>query len=156
LWKTAPKQRDSVEWALGWVFNDPAVSTVLSGMSSMAQVEQNISLASSLGPGCFSQAELDLIDKTEQLYRGAFQNNCTECGYCVPCAQGVNIPRNFKLWNELHMFGLSQGAAAAWNWFEALQRGDKCTQCNECLEKCPQLIPIPDDLKKVVADFAGK
>lgn len=156
LWKTAPKARGAVEWALGWVLNHKEVSLVLSGMNSMEQVEQNLALASSLAADSFSPAELKIIDQTEELMRASFQNNCTECRYCMPCPSGVDIPRNFKVWNEYYMFGKSQNARNAWNWIEAPLRADKCTECNECSPKCPQLITIPDDLKKVVADLAGK
>jgi predicted aldo/keto reductase-like oxidoreductase len=154
LWKAAPKQRSSVEWALGWVFNHKEVGVVLSGMSTMQQLEQNLAIAGSVGPGTFTPAELALVDKTAELYRADTRIGCTGCRYCMPCPSGVDIPHNFKVWNEYYMFGKSAGARGAWNWIPADTRADKCTECGACLSLCPQHLAIPDELKNMVADFA--
>ena len=154
LWKAAPKQRSSVEWALGWVFNHPEIGLVLSGMSTMQQVEQNLAIAESVGPGTFTPAELALVDKTAELYRANTRIGCTGCRYCMPCPSGVDIPHNFKVWNEYYMFGKSAGARGAWNWIPADTRADKCTECGACVSLCPQHLAIPDELKNMVADFA--
>jgi hypothetical protein len=155
LWKTAPVQRSAVEWALGWVFSHQEIGLTLSGMSSMQQLQQNLEIASRLGPGAFTPEEMALIDKTEELYRANSRISCTACGYCMPCPNGVDIPRNFKVWNELYMFGKSEDALGAWHWIPEAVRADKCTACGECLSLCPQALDIPVEMKSMVADFAA-
>ncbi len=155
LWKTAKQQRSAVEWGLGWVFNHPEVSLVLSGMSTMEQLEQNLAIAGSVGPGSFTREETDMIDRTELLYLDNTPVKCTGCRYCMPCPSGVDIPRNFKVWNEYNMFGKSPSAKGMWNWVPGEIKGDKCTECGQCVSHCPQQIDIPNELKKVVADFAS-
>ncbi len=113
LWKAAPVQRSAVEWALGWVFSQPEIGVALSGMSSMPQLEENLAIAGSIGPGAFTPAELALIDRTEELYRANTRIGCTGCRYCMPCPSGVYSPRNFKAWNEYNMFGQSAHARGA-------------------------------------------
>jgi len=155
LWKSAGKQRSAVEWALGWIFNRKDIGVVLSGMSTMDQLVENLAIADANGPDCFTSAELALIDKTEELYRQNTRIGCTQCGYCMPCPSGVDIPRNFKVWNELYMFGKSETARGAWQWIDAPVRADKCTKCGVCVSHCPQQIAIPDELANMVTDFAG-
>jgi hypothetical protein len=155
LWKTASRPRDSVEWALGWVFDHPEVSLVLSGMSTMGQVEQNLAIAGSVGPGSFTPEERALVDRTEELYRANSRIGCTGCRYCMPCPSGVDIPRNFKVWNEYFMFGQSANARGAWDWIPVSERADKCTDCQNCVSHCPQHLAIPGELRNLVADLAS-
>jgi len=153
LWKKAAKQRSAVEWALGWIFDKKDLSLVLSGMSTMDQLTENLEIANTAEPGSFSQAELTLIDETERLYRKNIRIGCTGCRYCMPCPSGVDIPRNFAVWNEYYMFGKSENARGAWNWIDAPVRADKCTECGNCVSHCPQQLAIPGELKNMAADF---
>ncbi len=153
LWKKAPKQRSAVEWALGWIYHQSDIALVLSGMSTMQQLEDNIKIASVYAEGCFSAEELAMIDETERMYRTNIRIGCTACRYCMPCPSGVDIPRNFAVWNEYYMFGKSENARGAWNWIDAPVRADKCTECGQCVSHCPQQLAIPEELKAMVADF---
>lgn len=147
LWTSARRERTPGDLALQWVWNHPEVSLVLSGMSTMEQVEQNIASASESGPGTLTEEELDLIDRVRGKYSGLSAIPCSDCGYCVPCPSGVNIPGVFDIYNDAMMYGV-EGARGNYSWFDEQERANLCTECEECLEKCPQQIDIPDWLAK--------
>ncbi len=148
LWDSAPIQRTPADWALQWVWNHPEVSVVLSGMSTMEQVKQNIASASHSGPGTLSQEDLALFDRVRDRYRALARIPCTGCQYCLPCPNGVNIPRIFEIYNDAKVYGDEQAARLSYSWVEEEQRADLCLECEECLEKCPQQIEIPTWLAK--------
>ncbi len=162
VWNRAGTQRTPAEWALRWVWNRPEVTLALSGMNDEAQIRENLSIANTAHAGDLTRDELDLVDQAGRIYRKLMKVGCTGCGYCTPCPSNVNIPACFNAYNQMHMFG----AAAEARFMYALQTSgelidgkpgfaSQCTQCNACLEKCPQQIPIPDVLKQVVADMEG-
>lgn len=80
------------------------------------------------------------------------KNPCTGCGYCMPCPAGVDIPRNFRVWNMFGVYQNAASAAAGWKNIPEGARADACVACGACLEKCPQRIGIPDDLRRVRED----
>jgi predicted aldo/keto reductase-like oxidoreductase len=150
LWESAPEKRSPAEWALRWVWTHPEVSTVLSGMNAMAQLKENIKVASEAKPNSLSAQELALIDRVTDTYKKMLKIDCTACAYCMPCPQGVNIPQNFRLYNELAMFQDPEITFARYNRFlTPEQRAGNCAECGECEERCPQHIKIMDELKKV-------
>lgn len=151
LWDSASQKRTPAEWGLLWVWNQPEVSVALSGMSTMQQVEENVSTASRSRPDMLTHAELRLIDRVGATYRGLYPIPCTDCHYCLPCPNGVEIPLVFTLYNEGTVFDSLPFAQLRYNggaFIKPEQRADHCTECNDCVEKCPQGIPIPDWLKK--------
>jgi predicted aldo/keto reductase-like oxidoreductase len=149
IWDRAPAQRTPAEWALQWVWNQPEVSVVLSGMSAMAHVEENVASADRSGVGALSQEELAVFDRVRQAYEALCAIPCTDCKYCLPCPSGVNIPRVFEIYNELMMYGDENRAQMVYSSFmNAEERADLCIECGECLDKCPQMIEIPEWLKK--------
>jgi predicted aldo/keto reductase-like oxidoreductase len=149
VWDGARQRRTPAEWCLQWVWNQPEVSVVLSGMSSMEQVEQNVESAERSGPGTLGAEELALFDRVRAKYEELCPIPCTDCRYCLPCPNGVNIPRIFEIYNDLMMYGDDGRVNWAYNYgLDGKSRADQCIECGECLEKCPQAIEIPDWLAK--------
>jgi len=148
IWDSAGKRRTPADWALQWLWNQPEVSLVLSGMSTMEQVEQNIASAESSGPGTLNEAELALISLVRDKYWELCPIDCTACKYCLPCPSNVNIPRVFEIYNLAIMYGDEERAQKLYSGLSEEERADMCVECGECLEKCPQQIEIPDWLSK--------
>ncbi len=145
LWEAAPKKRAPADWALQWLWNQPEVSVVLSGMSAMQHVEENVASAGTSGIGTLTDEELAFIGQVRTKYEELCPIPCTKCEYCLPCPNGVNIPRNFELYNEGVMYEKPDHARTGYTmWFPEPERADQCIQCRECEEKCPQGIPISE------------
>jgi predicted aldo/keto reductase-like oxidoreductase len=145
VWDEAAEERKPADWALQWLWNQPEVSVVLSGMSVMQQMEENVASAEASGVGSLGAEELALFDRVRAKYQELCPIPCTKCGYCMPCPNGVDIPRNFGVYNEGIMYdkpGVARDGYTNWTPEEAQAR--QCIQCRECEEKCPQSIPISE------------
>jgi predicted aldo/keto reductase-like oxidoreductase len=151
LWDSAEVKRTPVEWGLKWVWNHPEVSVVLSGMSSMSQVMENVKLANDGNPHSLSEKELSIIGQVKETYKKMLKIDCTGCAYCMPCETGVNIPANFSMYNDMFVFKTATEVSAVfYNMFlPPEQKASNCAECGECEEKCPQHIKIKDGLKAV-------
>ena len=157
FWDSSPNQRTPAEWALQWLWNQPEVSLVLSGMSTLQQVEENAASANRSGIGSLSQSEADLVAQVKKTYEGFALIPCTRCGYCIPCPEGVDIPRILHLYNDGLMFEVMDRSAADYLRFVPEEnKADLCVVCGECQEKCPQDITIPDWLEKIHQEFTQK
>lgn len=149
VWRHSSQKRTPAEWALLWVWNLPEVSVVLSGMSAMAQVVENVDVADRSTPGTLTDDDLALIDRVREAWSGLSPVPCTKCGYCIPCPNGVDIPRIFDLYNNAIIYNASLMERII---YEVLDnRADQCIDCGECVETCPQEIPIPEWLEKAHA-----
>lgn len=151
VWASAPRKLKPVEWGWRWIWNQPEISVALSGMSTMEQVVENIALADRYVTGNLSTAELELYDKVRESYKSLSPVPCTDCRYCLPCPNKVEIPRIFQLYNDAIMYDDMRTGRLLYNGpfsFQPDQRADSCVECEECLAKCPQKIDIPDWLKK--------
>ena len=156
VWDEASTPRAPVAWALDWVWNHPEVSFLLSGMTTMEQVEENLALAGESGPGMLTGGELALVARVRDLYRELSPIPCTACRYCMPCPQGVAIPEVFDLYNDTHMYKNLQRAQFVYGAFWSdEEKADKCTACGECVEKCPQDIDVPAWMEKAQAFLTG-
>jgi predicted aldo/keto reductase-like oxidoreductase len=153
LWDEAPAKRSAAGWALDWLWNQPEVSVVLSGMSTMAQVEENVQIAAVSGVGTMSDEELAVVDRVRDEYGRLTAIPCTGCGYCVPCPQHVDIPGNFGNYNAAIMYEKPDASRGQYAWTvqavklgiaEHDSRAANCIQCKECESKCPQQIPISE------------
>ncbi|MEC9488970.1 MAG: aldo/keto reductase [Halanaerobium sp.] len=155
IWDKADTKRTSAAWALRWVWNSPEVSVVLSGMSTMEQVVENVETADRAEPNTFSKDELALINEVKEMYREKMKVACTGCGYCMPCPQGVLIKYIFSHYNEAHMYGELEDARKVYSrMMEDEKDGSVCIDCGQCVEACPQNLPIPELLQEIHADLA--
>lgn len=149
IWNRAEQKRTPVDWALRWLWSHEGVSTVLSGMSTMEQVEENIALAKE-PPLPLTPEEMAIYDDVKKSYEEKSKVNCTGCGYCQPCDSGVMIPDILSRYNDACMFEESE---AFYRFYRRLQEERKdaslCSQCGKCLEACPQQLPVTEVLQDV-------
>ena len=151
--KGSDKKRDQVEWAYDWLWNYPEISVVLSGMSTMKQVEENIIYASQSQTGGMTPDDVSRLVKVEEIINAIPQIPCTLCKYCS-CPQGVSIPACFAAMNEGLKYGIN-AALMIYNWWmKKEENADKCIACGECEEKCPQHIKISEEMPKVAKYIA--
>lgn len=148
LWNAAARARTPADWALQWVWNHPQVSLVLSGMSTMEHVRENIASAEESGPGTLTADDLELIGRVRDAYRELCPIPCTGCKYCLPCPSGVKIPRIFEIYNEGMMYNTPEKARRFYSWLEDEERADQCVECGECEEACPQGIAVIEWLER--------
>jgi predicted aldo/keto reductase-like oxidoreductase len=144
LWENAPRQRSGVEWALQWLWSKPEVSVVLSGMSAMEHVVENVASAGRSGIGLLGAEELALVERVRQKYDELCPIPCTACGYCMPCPNGVDIPRVFATFNNGAMYNAFDEARHRYGRMPEESRASACIQCRECEELCPQDILISE------------
>jgi predicted aldo/keto reductase-like oxidoreductase len=145
----AETKRRAADWALQWLWNQPEVTVVLSGMSTFRQVVENLESADSAGIGILDQQEQGLIREVRRRYKELAPISCTQCRYCMPCPHGVDIPRNLSLYNEGLMYGRPDVARRQYGFIAEKARSTACTQCRECEPKCPQSILISEWMPKV-------
>jgi len=152
IWGEAPTKRSQADWALQWVWNQPEVSLLLSGMTAMEHVEENLEIAERSGVGTLTAEELALVDRVRDAYRALSPIPCTDCKYCQPCPSGVDIPGVFSTYNDAIMYGDADRYRFSYNQFmEAAKRADNCVECGRCESVCPQQIEIIEWLKKAHA-----
>lgn len=140
-------------WAMRWVANQPGVHVVLSGMSNMEQLDDNLQTFSPLKP--LTPREEQAVAAVREALNQRFRNACTGCRYCMPCPNGVNIPKNFAIWNEFGKYenvGLLQ-----MQYYRAMPEGERasqCIACGACEPACPQHLRIIEDLSRMVQEIA--
>ena len=145
----------AASFALRWVGSLPNVKVILSGMSNMEQVEDNLKTFTDFEP--LSDREQTVIREVVELMNSRIQNSCTGCRYCMPCPAGVNIPGCFSAWNRYHMYQNYNVVRNQWeNNIGEGQQAKNCIECGKCEKVCPQKLPIRADLKKVQEDLDRK
>jgi len=142
LWEQSGTDRTPADWALQWLWNKPQVSVVLSGMSAMQHVQENIASADRSGVGTLSADDLALIERVRAKYEELCPIPCTQCNYCMPCPNGVNIPRNFATFNTAAMYNTFDDARRRYGRMDEESRASACIQCRQCEDLCPQSIEI--------------
>lgn len=149
--KSVHPDKSLSSWALRWVASHPNVKVILSGMSTMEHVLDNCETFNNFSP--LSKEEMECVNQVTQIIQSRTKNGCTGCEYCMPCPHGVNIPRNFKIWNDFSIYGNApQAIRRYWKDMNASERSDMCQECGACEPLCPQSIQIIRDLKRVTLE----
>ncbi len=145
-----PRHISAAEWAFQWLWNQPAVSCVLSGMNSLEMIQENLRSAARSGANSFTEEDFALIDHLRQSISETTRVNCTGCGYCMPCPQGVDIPGSFRCLNVIDIDGRRKAEKEYWQ-VTAVRKipgsASRCIGCGRCERHCPQSIPIRQMLK---------
>lgn len=159
-------KRSMPDWALQFVWNHPEVSVVLSGMSTMQHVEENLESANISSVNTLSEDELLTISELREAYSKYLVVPCTSCGYCMPCPNGVSIPFVLRIVNDLAYWGERGKPRIAFFYNRMTKTQEEiekrksegeefdgaaclCKKCGGCIDKCPQQIDIPDIMEKV-------
>lgn len=143
-------KRTPAEWALRWVWNHPEVSVVLSGMTTMDQVVENIKVAQEAQADSLTAKEAAIVDEAKRLFKERIKVNCTACAYCMPCPVGINIPTYFSVYNDYWMFDEAPAAKQRYEFLSKMASpASKCVECGRCETHCPQEIAIRKELKNV-------
>lgn len=149
LWNQAEVKRSPVEWAFRWLYNFPEVTVILSGVSTMEQLKDNIEIFSKASPNSMDKKELELIQKVKELYDSKIKVGCTGCNYCMPCPSGVDIPGIFSLYNDYSIYGnLKEFKGRYKNFIKDEKDASECVECGQCQSECPQHISIIEKLKE--------
>ncbi|QEN08223.1 aldo/keto reductase [Oceanispirochaeta crateris] len=156
IWDSAEVKRSPAEWALRSVWNREKVSVILSGMTTMEQVVENLKTASQALPSSLSEEENKIIIRAQNYFHSKIKVDCTNCRYCMPCPQGVYIPEIFWAYNHEALFG-DFNKAKLWttSFLKEHQRPSNCNRCGACEKHCPQNIEIRKHLKVIAARYEG-
>ena len=161
IFKKANPNKSNAHWAMEWVLNNRNVTCVLSGMNSFEQLGENLEIAYKTTPLSMSFEDLETVELVKRVMRNSLKINCSTCGYCMPCPQGVNIPECMKIYNEKYLFEhkgfINQSRIDYFQYVGGIMgnsgNAGKCNGCGKCLRKCPQKLDIISELKKVKKEF---
>jgi len=161
IFKKADPDKSTAQWAMQWVLNNRNITCVLSGMNSFEQLEENLAISDKTTPLSMTFEEMETVELVKRVMRNSLKINCSTCGYCMPCPQGVNIPECIKIYNEKFLFDnkgfINQSLMDYYQYVGGIM-GSKgnaglCNACGKCLRKCPQKLDIISELKKVKKEF---
>lgn len=153
-WNEAEIKKSPAKWGLQFLWNNPKVDLVLSGMTTIEQLDENIDIASSTQPNSLTDKELNIIDSVTEIYNSRIAVDCTNCKYCMPCPYNVSIPDCFTHYNNARMFNDVETSKEQYNAFIGKDKfASNCVECGKCEAACPQHIPIREKLKEVVELF---
>lgn len=158
LFDKMPIKRSPAEWAFRWLWNQPEVTVILSGMNSMDMLEENIRVASQVQVGELTEEEMELFQGVKAAIDEKVKIPCTGCGYCMPCPKGVDIPGSFRCHNVSYTDNYSNGfreylMCTTMRAKEKRSNASKCIECGKCEQHCPQGIEIRKELKNVKKRF---
>ena len=138
-------------WAFRWLYNQPEVTVVLSGMNSLEMVAENVATANSARAGDLTEDDFSLLEHVKAAIRSGEKVGCTACRYCMPCPQGVDIPGIFRCYNAMYAEGKMDGRMQFAQTVGMTRRpafATQCVGCGKCEKHCPQGIPIREKLKE--------
>ena len=149
-WDSSGIKRPPAEWAFRWIADFPEATVILSGVSTMEQLAENIGIFESALPGSLSYDELKVYEKIKKLYREKLKVNCTGCAYCTPCPSGVSIPSVFRFYNNIYLDEDPYKWKNDYRSWLCKNESDAsgCNECGQCEKLCPQHLSIIDKLKE--------
>ena len=150
-----PKKRSAAELAFSWLWNQPEVTCVLSGMNSEEMIAENVRTASGIKADSFTTEDFALIEAVREAINGTLRVRCTGCGYCMPCPKNVDIPGAF---HALNLLSLKKGSAKRQYLQSTVMRktptsASQCVGCGKCEQHCPQHLPIREKLKEASSEL---
>ncbi|MDR2036044.1 MAG: aldo/keto reductase [Coriobacteriales bacterium] len=154
LFNEADSSRTPVAWALEWLWDQPEVTVVISGMSTKEQLDENVETAGKASVGMLTEQDKATIAEVVEVFHSAYKVDCSGCNYCMPCPQGINIPSCFAAYNARYVTGYVSGITLYVTSLVTSQPGKQigpgsCIECGACEKLCPQHIPITEELKAV-------
>ena len=145
----SPRGWSAAEWAFRWLWDQPQVTVVLSGMNSIEMLEENCRVASEVEPGQLTEDDFSLLAQVTDAINGKMRVGCTGCGYCMPCPQGVDIPALFRCYNRMYTEGKGSGRKEYWQTVSLRKEkafARQCVGCGKCERHCPQGIAIREQI----------
>ncbi|HPB34286.1 MAG TPA: aldo/keto reductase [Caldisericia bacterium] len=146
-------KKSPVEWALSFLLNKKEILLILSGMSSFEQVKENIEVASKYEINSLNEDELKILSIARNEWLNIKSIGCTNCKYCMPCPNGVNIPKNFEIYNNYIMYGDLNESVSKYQYLKEEERASNCKECGTCETLCPQNLEIIKLLKLIDNTF---
>ena len=149
--KASDRKFTPAELGLRWLWNQPEVTCVLSGMNSIEMVDENIRVASSANANDFTDKDFEMVEEIKKIIKSREKVGCTACRYCMPCPKGVDIPGNFYYYNLMY---IDKKSAARFEFAQNMGMrkepgfASQCVNCGKCEQHCPQHLPIREKLKE--------
>ena len=147
----------AAELGLRWLWDQPEVTCVLSGMNSPKMIVENIRIAQKAAPGQFTEEDFALVEQVKKIIREREKVPCTGCRYCMPCPKGVDIPTNFYYYNLMYLEEKKGRARFEFARNMGMQKepafASQCVGCGKCEQHCPQHIPIREKLREADRDL---
>ncbi len=156
LFASSGEDRSPAEWGFRFLLDKPEVGIVLSGMTDLSMVEDNVRIFSDSEIGCLTEDQRRMMVRAKEMLEARTKIDCTGCEYCLPCPQGVRIPGIFSVWNEGAIFG--QMTEAQGRYARIREKGEdasRCVSCRLCESLCPQSLPISDALKRADSELSN-
>ncbi|MFC2159421.1 aldo/keto reductase [Actinomycetota bacterium] len=147
-WKSSGFERTPAEWAFRWVADFPEAIVILSGVSTMEQLKENIEIFEHAIPGSLNEKEVQTYKKVKKIYDSKLKVGCTGCSYCLPCPSGVYIPGIFTQYNNAFIGGPEAVREGYKSFCTSKMDASQCSECGQCEDACPQHIPIIENLKE--------
>ncbi|MCD8020365.1 MAG: aldo/keto reductase [Clostridiales bacterium] len=145
-------------WGFRWLYNQPEVTVVLSGMNEWEQLDDNVRIADTAAHGMLTEKEMEAIRDVREIFKESYKVHCTGCHYCMPCPAGVDIPACFTAYNTRYSISKSQGLI---QYYMGTLLNDRpsyaslCRKCGKCEQHCPQNLSIRENLQEVAKEFEG-
>ena len=146
----------AAEWGLHWLYDQPEVTVVLSGMNSLEMVQENCRIASEAAVGELTEEDHAILDRVKKAIMEKERVGCTGCRYCMPCPKGVDIPGIFRCWNTMYTESKSEGRSQFIQTVGLTKEpsfASQCVRCGKCEQHCPQNIPIREKLREADRDL---